>query len=376
LKIIAIDATSIVNTGGFTHLYHIIERFDEKHHRNICKIIIYSSKQVLDKLPNHNIVIKQSHSFLNMGILFRLFFQLFILDSYLKKSKVDVLLSNTGDYIGNFRPYVGMSQNMLLYEKDFWKEIKNLKEKLKLWFNFNRQKKSFKGASGIIFISNYSKKFITKELGLINKPSKIIHHGISPIFINHNPKTKIQNDKNIFRLIYVSTVHVYKNQWNVIDAIWQLRNKGIRISLTLIGPVIYPPSGEKLFSKIKEKDPKGEYINYVKEVPYEDLPAYYTDHDAIIYASTCENMPNILIESMASGLPIACSDKQPMPEFLKNGGYYFNAYSVDSIAKAIKALIEDRDTMKKIFKNLEEVRKLKWEDTSKKTFRFITSLIN
>ena len=30
------------------------------------------------------------------------------------------------------------------------------------------------------------------------------------------------------------------------------------------------------------------------------------------------DMPNILLESMASGLPIACSYYSPMPEFLKN----------------------------------------------------------
>ena len=34
----------------------------------------------------------------------------------------------TGDYIGNFRPYVGMSQNMMLYEREFWGEIKSLKK--------------------------------------------------------------------------------------------------------------------------------------------------------------------------------------------------------------------------------------------------------
>ena len=80
------------------------------------------------------------------------------------------------------------------------------------------------------------------------------------------------------------------------------------------------------------------------------MPLQFSKHDAVIYASSCENMPNILIESMASGLPIACSDKQPMPEFLKNGGYYFNANSVDSIQKAIINLIEDKDRFKKLNK--------------------------
>ena len=101
---------------------------------------------------------------------------------------------------------------------------------------------------------------------------------------------------------------------------------------------------------------------------------YSFKNDAVIFASSCENMPNILIESMASGLPIACSDKHPMPEFLKDGGYYFNANSVDSIKKAIINLIEDKDALKKIKQNLNNVRNLKWEETSKKTFNFITNL--
>ena len=55
-----------------------------------------------------------------------------------------------------------------------------------------------------------------------------------------------------------------------------------------------------------------------------------------------------------------------MPEFLKDGGYYFNADSVDSIAKGIINLIKDKDPFNKIKQNLNEVRTLKWEETSKK----------
>ena len=141
--IIAIDATSIVNTGGFTHLYNLIASFNKKLHPEISKIIIYSSRNVLNRLPNHELISKYSHLFLNKGRLLRLFFQIFILDFSLKKNKVDVLLSTTGDYTGNFRPYIGISQNMLLYEKDFWKEISVIKEKAKLFINQKRQRKCF-----------------------------------------------------------------------------------------------------------------------------------------------------------------------------------------------------------------------------------------
>ena len=374
--IIAIDATSIVNTGGFTHLYNLIENFDLKFHPDIKEIVVYSSKSVLEKLPNHDFITKRSHFFLNRGRLMRLFFQLYILDFSLRKNKVNILLSTAGDYVGSFKPYVGISQNMLLYEKSFWKEISVIKEKAKLLINHKRQRKCFESAAGIIFISNYARNYITNELNINKIPSKVIHHGIAPYFINQQPnklKHKINKEKTL-KFIYVSTVHVYKNHWNVIDAVWKLRQDGVKISLTLIGPVIYNPSGKRLFSKIRERDPKGEFINYIPQVSHDELPLQFSKHHAVIYASSCENMPNILIESMASGLPIACSDKQPMPEFLKDGGYYFNANSVDSIKKAIINLIEDKDSSKKIKQNLNEIRNLKWEETSKKTFNFITNL--
>ena len=129
-----------------------------------------------------------------------------------------------------------------------------------------------------------------------------------------------------------------------------------------------------MISIMKDRDPKNEFISYIEEVEYNKIQNFYSSHDGIIFASSCENMPNILIESMGSGLPIACSDKQPMPEFLKDGGYYFNANSVDSIKKAIINLIEDKDSSKKIKQNLNEIRNLKWEETSKKTFNFIIKL--
>ena len=372
---ICIDASSIVNTGGFTHLKGILEFYVQEPNSK-KKIIIIGSKKVIEKIPKKLNFQFKSPFFLNSNRFMRLFYQFFLIDFFLKKNKIDILLSVTGDYIGNFRPYVGISQNMLLYEKEFWKEIKSFKERFKLWLNYNRQKKCFKSSSGIIFISEYAKNYIINNLKLEKTPNTVIYHGVSTQFFNLKPSIKENNfgTNQTIKLIYVSTIHVYKNQCNVIEAIHKLRQDGILITLTLIGQVIYAPSGNKLISKIKEKDPNREFIEYIPEVPHEKLPYYYSLHNAVIFASTCENMPNNLIESMASGLPIICSDKQPMPEFLKNGGYYFNANSADSIAKAIITLIEDRDTKKKIINNLKEVRKLKWEDTSKKTFSFITSL--
>ena len=369
---IGIDATSIVDGGGFTHLKELIENYLKQKSKH--QLIVYASKNVLNQLSNHPKLLKRNFSFLNKSIFHRLFFQIILFDKYLK-SECDIFLSVTGDYIGDFRPYIAMSQNMMLYEREFWREIKSIKEKSKFYFNFKRQKKCFKNAEGIIFLSQYAKEYISKSLKIENKNTSIIHHGISPKFLSKKfslNSIKEYSMNNPFRFLYVSTVHVYKNQWNVVTAISKLRQKGYPVTLTLIGNVIYKPSGERLSKVINQLDPNNQFVNHILNIPHNEIADKYFAHDGIIFASTCENMPNILLESMASGKPIACSNKQPMPEFLKDGGFYFNAKSVNSIFETLENLLNSLKNFDRLNKlNIQELNNYSWEKTSTKTIDFI-----
>ena len=86
-------------------------------------------------------------------------------------------------------------------------------------------------------------------------------------------------------------------------------------------------------------DPNDEWVFYNASISYDDLHQKYLDADLGLFASSCENMPNILLETMGAGLPIACSNRQPMPEILKNGGEYFDPEKSDTIYDAIIKLI-------------------------------------
>ena len=375
---IGIDATSIVDGGGFTHLSQLLINYLKINKRLSNQLNIYASQKVLDQLPNHSSFFKISFPFLNKSKFHRIFFQSFLFDRILKK-ECDILFSITGDYIGNFRPYIGMSQNMMLYEREFWKQIKSLKEKGKFYFNFKRQQKCFKNAEGIVFLSQYAKKYITKVLKIEDKSTAIIHHGISNQFMSKKVEIKCLDNysaKSPFRFLYVSTVHVYKNQWHVVEAISKLKEKGYPVSLTLIGDIIYRPSGDKLKRTIDKVDPKREFINHILHIPHTEIADQYFNHDGIIFASSCENMPNILLESMGSGKPIACSDKSPMPEFLKEGGFYFNASSANSIFSTLEKMLRSLKTFQDFsIKNTIELKNYTWEKTATKTIDFIENTL-
>lgn len=375
---VGIDASNVGIGGGVTHLKEILLNFNKEYFSNaITRIIVFSSKQVLDQITDDVLIEKVTFSEFNAELFFRIRFQLFKYDAEIEK-RCDILFSLTGDYVGKFRPLIGMSRNMLLYERDIWSEIKSPKEIIRFWLNFKKQEKCFKNASGIIFISKYAKKYASEVLPIKEKYTTIIHHGISPRFIGHTKEQKEISEyslDNPYKFLYVSTVHVYKNQWNVIKAIAKLREAGFPVVLNLVGGVIFRPAGKKLFKAIDEVDPKRDFIFFKGNVAYNQIEEEYKNTDGIIYASTCENMPNILIESMASGIPIACSDKEPMPEFLKNGGYYFDAKSIKSIFTTLKKFIktpEERNKMTVI--NSEQIRLYSWKKTSLETFDFIKNI--
>lgn len=372
---VGIDATNIGGGGCITHLKEMLYNFDDQKYKNeVTTIIVFASQKVLDCIDDLKNVKKMTFPELNGNILSRIFFQFTKFDKIIEE-ECDVLLSATGDYLGSFKPFVGMSRNMLLYERDIWKEIGQIKEVGRFWLSFQRQKRTFKKSQGIIFISQYAKEYIVNKLKLEGKELKTIHHGVSLKFKNEPIKHKHINsftNDNPFVLLYVSTVHVYKHQWNVIQAVSLLREKGYPIKLQLVGSVIFKPSGTKLFQSIEKFDPKREFIDFKGHISYEEIDRIYKNANGLIFASTCENMPNILLECMSSGVAIACSNKQPMPEFLKQNGYYFDSYDLKSLCLAIESLLlnpKQNDTFAEL--NYNEVDKYSWKETSNLTFDFL-----
>jgi len=75
--------------------------------------------------------------------------------------------------------------------------------------------------------------------------------------------------------------------------------------------------------------------------------------DLFVFASSCETFGISLLEAMAVGLPIACSNKSSLPETLQDGGEYFDPEDDQSIASAVKRLILDPVSRKKLLRVVE-----------------------
>ncbi len=280
--ILGIDATNIRSGGGLTHLKEILSN-RSKNDFPFSKIIIWGSNSTLNKLPDDVIILKKSHLLLNKSFIFSFLFQLFLFSKLAKKEKCKLLFIPGGTFLGSFKNFVSMSQNMLPFQKEESTRFKDIKSRLRFKLLYFTQSYTFRRSRGLIFLSKFAKDFITQRLDLKTN-YHIIPHGINLSFLNlPKPQREISSytSENPYKLLYVSIVTVYKHQWNVADAVLRLRQEGYAVTLDLVGGY----TGESLekLNNILKKDIYS-CITYMGLKSYEDLEKIYKSADAFVFA--------------------------------------------------------------------------------------------
>jgi glycosyltransferase involved in cell wall biosynthesis len=143
----------------------------------------------------------------------------------------------------------------------------------------------------------------------------------------------------------------------------------------LVGPA-YPPALKRLNKTINRMDAERCWVHYHGAIPYAELHSMYADVDMAIWASTCETFGIILLEAMASGLPIACSNRGPMPEVLGQAGVFFNPEQPQDIARALRDLIESPQTRTELARaSYERVPEYSWQRCADETCRFLVKVM-
>jgi glycosyltransferase involved in cell wall biosynthesis len=142
-----------------------------------------------------------------------------------------------------------------------------------------------------------------------------------------------------------------------------------------VGPA-YPAALKRLNQTMDHVDAERHWVHYHGAIPFNELHFFYAEADSGLFASSCENMPNILLETMASGLPIACSNRGPMPEVLGQAGVFFNPEQPEDIARALRELIESPQTRTELARaSYERIQQYSWLRCADETFRFLVGVI-
>jgi glycosyltransferase involved in cell wall biosynthesis len=340
---VGIDAANLRRGGGVTHLRELLRAGDPRPF-GIDHVTVWGGEATLRTLPHGEEWLTLEHVARADGSLPQRTWWANVELERRARAACDLLFVPGGSYAGGFRPFVTMSRNMLPFEPRERARFGLSMMRAKLHALHLVQSRTMRRADGLIFLNEYARNAVMADLRSVRGDTAIIPHGVDDRFrAKPRPQRAVEefSAADPFRLLYVSIVDVYKHQWSVARAVASLRREhNLPVVIEFLGPS-YGPALARFEAARRELDPRGEFLLYRGPAKYDELAAAYHAADAFVFASSCENMPNILLEAMAAGLPIASSNRGPMPEILKDAGVYFDPEQPLEIASALHMLLRD-----------------------------------
>jgi glycosyltransferase involved in cell wall biosynthesis len=275
--------------------------------------------------------------------LLRAVWELFVLPGYLRRQKADVLFCPGGVVSTPVPPgckIVTMFRNMMPFDADLVRSMPAGFGRLRVKILRPLLLRSLAKADLVIFVSEFGKSVASRLVSIQN--SCVIRHGTSDDFLTAGQTlpwpAAVKNRSNY--ILYVSTFLPYKNHKAVITAYAGLsESMRHKYTMVFVGRSA-GPEGDEVRAFV-EKTGLARHVIMLDEVPHESLPALYRNADLIVFASSCENCPNVLIEALGAGRPVLCSNAMPMPEIGGDAPRYFVPSDPEDLAHAMNDVLGD-----------------------------------
>ena len=109
-------------------------------------------------------------------------------------------------------------------------------------------------------------------------------------------------------------------------------------------------------------------VKFTGPIQDADLPALYSGADLFVFPSIYEGFGLPVLEAMACGTAVTCSNTSSLPEVGGNAVRYFNPTNIEDISQQIITLLKDATLRKTQSKNgLQQAAKFTWHNTAQAT---------
>jgi glycosyltransferase involved in cell wall biosynthesis len=195
-------------------------------------------------------------------------------------------------------------------------------------------------------------------------PITVIENGVDNQFFA--PKVKCENEQSIIKILFVSRLIEGKGLQYLIPNLNEINDKvskicGKSVRLVIVGDGPYRDELEK----ITVQSGTGGLISFEGRKDKEEVKSYYQDADIFVLPSLSEGMPNVVLEAMASGLPIIMTPCEGSKELITDNGIIT---TLDDLKDNIIKLCSDKDMRIEMgHKSLERVKiNFQWESIARR----------
>ena len=186
-----------------------------------------------------------------------------------------------------------------------------------------------------IAVSRYARNALTFGFGgRLRDRVTIVNHGVDPVF---SPDDTADREPY---LLAVSDIYIQKNIHTLIEAMGTVHRRRPEIKLKIAGRSIDAGYMKELRGRLAELDLAG-VVEFLGERRTGELVDLYRRCLVFVFPSTVETFGNPLVEAMACGAPVACSNTAAMPEIVGDAAEFFPPLDAGEMASTILAIADD-----------------------------------
>jgi glycosyltransferase involved in cell wall biosynthesis len=208
---------------------------------------------------------------------------------------------------------------------------------------------SVRRSRGLIAVSGATRDDLERYYGV---GARVIHHGVERQFFEIAEKREPKN-----YLLCVSTSHPHKNLVALLRAFGQARGMP-HLVLT----------GVRGFAAREVEEMAGDSVKITGWILREELYELFRGARGFIYPSTFEGFGMPVLEAMAAGVPVACSNIPPLREIAGSTVHYFDPASETEIRDALERLAAGHMPTDAAQQRASEFT---WEKTARETLDYL-----
>ncbi|MGB4774787.1 MAG: glycosyltransferase family 1 protein [Daejeonella sp.] len=232
-----------------------------------------------------------------------------------------------------------------------------------------------KHADKIIAISEQTKRDIINFYGIAEKKIEVIYQNCDPVFhqtVSVKEKQEIRLDYKLPEkyLLNVGTIESRKNLMLIVKALKHIPEE---INLVVIGR-------ETPYTKtVKEyiiKNQLAQRVHFLKNIPFESLPAIYQQAELFIYPSQFEGFGIPIIEALHSGIPVIAAKGSCLEEAGGKESIYVDSSDEIELANNIKIVLENPEKRQKMINaGYEHLKQFSDEKTAEKLTQLYQNIL-
>jgi colanic acid/amylovoran biosynthesis glycosyltransferase len=149
-----------------------------------------------------------------------------------------------------------------------------------------------------------------------------------------------------FAVLTVARLTQVKGHGVLLQALRELRDRGVPIRLTMVGE---GPKRAALEQLARELDVEA-MVTFAGAVGREHVRRYYAEADAFCLSSFAEGVPVVLMEAMAMRIPVVAADVMGVAELVEDltNGLLVRPGRPDLLADALERLVADPDLRQRL----------------------------